>query len=98
MHFKNIVIIRKYFFDLQKWIIEILPTLKPNGTAYIIIGPSKSYGVTINTPEIFSEIITNSGYDVKSKLRYSIINKRMQYPTRNHSAIKTETVLEISGK
>lgn len=78
--------------------MDILPTLNPNGTVYIIVGPSKSYGVTINTPDIFAEIISNSGYDVRIKLRYRIINKRMQYPTRNHSAIKTETILEITGK
>ncbi|MFB0567830.1 MAG: hypothetical protein ACETVM_04535 [Candidatus Bathyarchaeia archaeon] len=39
---------------------------------------------------------SNLGYDVPRKLRYSIANRGMQYPTRNNSAIKTETILEIS--
>ena len=95
---KKALTIRKYFYDLEEWIKGTLLTLNPNGTAYIIVGPSKSYGVKINTPDIFAEIISDVGYDVRTKIRYSIINRRMQYPTRNNSSIKTETILEVKGK
>lgn len=95
---KKALTVRKYFSDLEKWIADTLSTLSPNGTAYIVLGPSKSYGVRIGTPDIFAEIIRNFGYDVRTKVRYSIINRRMQYPTRNNSAIKTESILEVGVK
>ena len=95
---KKALTIKKYFYDLQEWIKDTLSTLNPNGTAYIVVGPSKSYGVKINTPDIFAEIISGVGYDVRTKIRYSIINRRMQYPTRNNSPIKTESILEVKGE
>ena len=88
-------IIKEYFLDSERWVNSVLSTLSPKGVAFIIVGPSKSYGVRIDTPDILSEIIGNLGYKPYNKLRYSIKNRRMQYPTRNNSAIKTETVLEI---
>ena len=95
---KKALTMRKYFSDLEKWITGTLSTLNPNGTAYIVVGPSSSYGIRIDTPDIFAEIISNSGCDVRIKVRYSVINRRMQYPTRNNSAIKTESILEVGAK
>jgi len=89
-------LLRKYFLDTEKWISSVLSTLSSNGTAYIIVGPSTSYGVYINTPKFVADIIRLEGYNAKNFLHYSLKNQRMQFPTRNGAKVKTEMVIAVS--
>lgn len=89
-------ILHKYFLDTEKWISLVLSTLDSNGTAYIVVGPSTSYGISINTPKYVTDIIKLEDYNVKHELKYRIINQRMQYPTRNRAKIKTETIISVT--
>jgi len=89
-------LLQKYFLDTEKWTSSVLSTLSPNGIACIIVGPSKSYGVDINTPKFVIDIIRMQGYNAEMFLEYSLKNQRMQYPTRNEAKIKTETVIVVS--
>jgi len=89
-------LLQKYFLDTEKWTSSVLSTLSPNGIACVIVGPSKSYGVDINTPKFVIDIIRMQGYNAEMFLEYSLKNQRMQYPTRNGAKIKTETVIVVS--
>lgn len=93
---KKSQILQKYFSDANIWISNTLHTLKKNGVAYFVVGPSTSYGVQIDTPEYLSQIIRDQGFTVKNFITYAIKNQRMQYPTHNDIRIRTETVLKIS--
>ena len=90
-------LLQKYFLDSEKWISSVLSTLSTGGTAYIIVGPSTSYGVYVDTPKFISDIIRSEGYETETFLEYSLKNQRMQYPTRNGAKIKTETVIAVSN-
>lgn len=89
-------LLRTYFLDMEKWIPSVLSTLNSNGTAYIVVGPSKSYGVYIDTPKFVADMIHLEGYRVETFLKYSLRNQRMQYPTRNGAKVKTETAIRIT--
>lgn len=92
---KKSLLLQKYFKDVEILLPDIMNSLTDNGILYLIVGPSTSYGVEINTPGIISEIIENLGYKIQNTKEYYIKNRRMQYPTKNHNKIKTETILEI---
>jgi hypothetical protein len=89
-------LLQKYFLNTETWISEVLSTLSSEGTAYIVVGPSTSYEIRIDTPKYLEDIIRLENYNVCTLLKYDIKNQRMQYPTRNGAKIKTETVLAIS--
>jgi len=92
------LIINKYLLDIKIWINEIMKTMESNGKVYIIVGPSVSYGVKINTPKIMIDIIKEFGYEPITKLKYHITNQRMQYTLKNNTRIKSETIIEIINK
>ena len=89
-------LLQKYFLDTEKWVSSVLSTLSSNGTAYIVVGPSTSYSVYINTPKFITDIIRLENYNVNILIKYGLKNQRMQYPTRNRAKIKTETVLAVT--
>lgn len=84
-------LLRKYFLDSYEWIEEIHDTLPKGGRFCLIIGPSTSYGHTVNTPEYLEDIALDQGFEVEHKQSYLLKNNKMQYPT-NGETTETETL------
>jgi DNA modification methylase len=84
-----------YFKDMSLVLSEIRRVLKPNGTAYLILGDSAPYGVHIPTTRLMGRIARNMGY---SSFRVHKIRSRgtkwksLKY---RHSLELTENVLVL---
>jgi hypothetical protein len=79
---KKANMLRKYFLDSYDWLEEIYCTLPDDGLFCITIGPSTSYGYTIDTPRILTEVATEEiGFEKVASRKYSYTNNKMQYPT-----------------
>jgi len=51
----------------------------------MIVGPSTSYGHTINTPKYLTDIAEKTGFEVESTQSYKLVNNKMQYPTEGET-------------
>ena len=74
-------ILRKYFLDAYDWIEQVHEALPEGGIFCMTVGPSTSYGNTIDTPRFLREIAEEVGFGVVSERPYKLTNKKMQYPT-----------------
>lgn len=87
-------LLRKYFHDAYDWIEEIYETLPEDGLFCMTIGPSTSYGHTIETPQFLTDIAIETGFTVKSERSYKLTNNKMQYPT-NGETTQYESLLKF---
>ncbi|MEE9236388.1 MAG: hypothetical protein V3U52_01165 [Thermoplasmata archaeon] len=92
-HPRKANLLRKYFLDMETWISQIRESMDLDGTLYVVIGASTSYGILIDTPVILAGLAKHKGLVLKSKVSYRVINNKMQYPTRNGAGIRTEAML-----
>ncbi len=83
----------KYFSDMAEWLTQIGKVLHRRGVLYVVIGPSSTQGVPIDTPGILARVARRSGFVVHSRVEYRLKNKKMQYPTHNGAGITVETLL-----
>lgn len=74
-------LLREYFLDAYDWIDQVYKALPEHGLFVLIIGPSTSYGHTVNTPKFLSDIAQETGFVVESEQAYKLKNNKMQYPT-----------------
>ena len=74
-------ILRKYFLDAYDWIEQVREALPEGGIFCMTVGPSTSYGNTIDTPRFLKEIAEEVGFEVVSERPYKLTNNKMQYPT-----------------
>lgn len=86
--------LRKYFLDAYDWLEGIHESLRDDGRFYMTIGPSTSYGQVIDTPSFIADIAKDVGFQLNSRHKYKLTNKKMQYDT-NGPTIKTESLLEF---
>lgn len=87
--------LRKYFIDAAKWLDEIYRVLPNGGLFCMTIGPSTSYGHTIETPRILCELATNKvGFGKEDEDRYIYTNNKMQYPTDGETT-EYESLLKL---
>jgi len=87
-------LLRKYFHDAYDWMEEIYIALPDDGLFCMTIGPSTSYGHTIDTPQYLSDIATDTGFTIESERRYKLTNNKMQYPT-NGETTEFESLLKF---
>jgi len=83
---KKANMLRKYFNDAYIWLGEIYEVLPSDGLLCMTVGPSTSYGRSINTPRFLPQIAKSVGFEeVSEPLRYSLTNNKMQYPTNGET-------------
>lgn len=87
-------ILRKYFLDAYDWIDEVYKALPEDGLFCMTVGPSTSYGHTIDTPQFLTDIAEEIGFEVIRKRPYKLTNNKMQYPTDGETT-ETETLLKL---
>ena len=87
-------LLRKYFLDSYDWTSEVREILPEGGVFCLIIGPSTSYGRTVNTPDYLRDITRNNGFEVIDRHDYLLKNNKMQYPTDGET-IDTESLIEF---
>lgn len=73
-------LLRKYFLDAHVWLSEIESTLPQSGVLCLIVGPSTSYGLTVDTPKYLCDIAEKAGLESRYRKDYKLINNKMQYP------------------
>jgi len=80
-------LLRKYFLDAREWLEEVGKALESGGLFYMIVGPSTSYGYTIDTPRFLADIATDPevGLELVDERRYKLTNNKMQYPTEGET-------------
>lgn len=86
-------LLRHYFVDAKKWLSEIHEALSDNGVLCMTVGPSTSYGETLDTPKFLADIGTDVGFRGGIDRRYKLINNKMQYPTNYDGP--TEAILKL---
>ncbi|SIR88839.1 TRM11 family methyltransferase [Natronorubrum daqingense] len=98
-HERKANLLRKYFLDAYDWISEIYKALPSGGLFCMIIGPSTSYGKTIDTPNYLKEItLKETGFELVEKpRRYKLVNNKMQYPT-NGETTELECLLKFRAE
>jgi DNA modification methylase len=79
-------LLRKYFLDAYDWVEQIYKVLPEGGLFCLIVGPSTSYGNTIDTPRYLTDIATDSeatdfSFEKVGERPYKLMNNKMQYPT-----------------
>lgn len=93
-HERKANLLRKYFLDSYDWISEIREILPEGGVFCLIIGPSTSYGRTVNTPDFLRDIAQENGFEVIDRHDYLLKNNKMQYPTDGETT-DTESLIEF---
>jgi len=93
-HERKANLLRKYFLDAYDWISEIREILPESGIFCLIIGPSTSYGRTIDTPNFLRDIAEKNGFEVIDRHDYLLKNNKMQYPTDGETT-DTESLIEF---
>lgn len=74
-------LLRKYFLDAYDWIEQVKKALPKRGLFCMTVGPSTSYGHSIDTPRFLTDIAKEVGFEVVSEQPYKLTNNKMQYPT-----------------
>lgn len=74
-------LLRKYFLDAYDWIEQVKKALPEGGLFCMTVGPSTSYGHSIDTPRFLTDIAKEVGFEVVSEQPYKLTNNKMQYPT-----------------
>lgn len=79
-------LLRKYFLDAYDWIEQVYRALPKGGLFCLIVGPSTSYGNTVNTPSYLTDIASDSPetdfeFRKVGERPYKLTNNKMQYPT-----------------
>lgn len=92
-HERKANLLRKYFVDAEEWLSEIYEVLPEDGLLCMTVGPSTSYGETLDTPRFLADIGTNVGFSGGIDRRYKLINNKMQYPTDYDGP--TEAILKL---
>jgi len=93
-HERKANLLRKYFHDAYDWIEEVHEALPEGGQFCLIIGPSTSYGRTVDTPQYLMDIAEESGFEIESRRRYLLKNNKMQYPTDGETT-DTESLIRF---
>lgn len=93
-HERKANLLRKYFLDAYEWIEEIREVLPKGGVFCLIIGPSTSYGRTVNTPNFLRDIAEENGFEQMNRRDYLLKNNKMQYPTEG-ATTETESLIEF---
>jgi hypothetical protein len=88
-------LIHQYFSDIRSWLSECYTSMNENGILYVIVGSCRVRGVSVDLPTLINELAIDVGYKPGKTRSYQLVNKSMQFPTRNNSGIKAETVLEL---
>ncbi len=92
-HPRKANLLRKYFVDMEHILGGIKAAMERGGIFYLVVGASISYGVAVDTPAILADLAEVSGFRSTTRVRYGVINRKMQFPTNNGSGIKTEHLL-----
>jgi len=96
-HERKANLLRKYFLDVYDWISEIREVLPRDGTFCLIVGPSTSYGRTVDTPRYLSDIASDEGFKIETRHDYLLKNNKMQYPTEGETT-DTESLIVFEAR
>lgn len=89
-------LLRKYFLDAYEWIDEIRNVLRVGGLFCLIVGPSTSYGQTVNTPKWLKDISVELDFEVHEEMNYLLKNNKMQFPTDGETT-DTESLIVLKA-
>lgn len=96
-HERKANLLRKYFLDSYDWVSEIRKVLPRGGTFCLIVGPSTSYGRTVDTPSYLTDIASGEGFRIETQRDYLLKNNKMQYPTDGETT-DTESLIVFEAK
>jgi DNA modification methylase len=84
-----------YFRDMYDVLKEIRRIVKPNGKAFLIMGDSAPYGVSIPTTDIIGKISKNIGFSSYKKFEIRKRGLKWQNHKYRHNKVLSENILVL---
>jgi DNA modification methylase len=89
------ILMMLYFQDMYKVLREIKRVLKPNGTAYLILGDSAPYGVLVETTRLLGQIALNVGFQNYKVIKIRSRGSKWKDLKYRHNQELSENVLVL---
>ena len=77
---KRALIVKKFFEDIEKNLLQVYNVLKKNGKYMIVIGNSSIRKINIENWKIIEELAYNNGYETETFFNYIIKNPYIRIP------------------
>jgi len=90
---KSAYIVYKYFEEMRKNLCEVNRVLKRNGHYCVVVGENTFRRVRIPTFDILARVAEASGFEKCSTFVYNVINRHLDVPRWNDSAIEKDYIL-----